>query len=61
VVAQNMKLARDSLRSPRAAAIAGIAFALLLGTALVLVRIGFLPTRVTLPPGSTTGFARVPW
>ena len=38
-VAQNVTIARASLRSPRAAAIAGIAFALLLGTALVLVRI----------------------
>ena len=38
-MAQNVTIARASLRSPRAAAIAGIAFALLLGTALVLVRI----------------------
>jgi hypothetical protein len=34
-----MKTTRASLRSPRAAAVAGIAFSLILGTALVLVRI----------------------
>ena len=39
VVAQDVITARQALRSPRAAAIAGIAFALILGTALVLVRI----------------------
>jgi len=39
MVVQNTKLARDSLRSPRSAAIAGIAFAVLLGVALVLVRL----------------------
>ena len=38
-MAQEITVARDSLRTPRAAAIAGIVFALLLGTALVLVRI----------------------
>jgi hypothetical protein len=38
-MAQEPKLTRDSLRTPRAAAIAGIVFALLLGTALVLIRI----------------------
>jgi hypothetical protein len=38
-VAQNGKITRDSLRTPRAAALAGIVFALLLGTALVLLRI----------------------
>jgi hypothetical protein len=38
-VAQDIDVARDSLRTPRAAAIAGIVFALLLGTALVLLRI----------------------
>jgi hypothetical protein len=38
-VAQDITITRDSLRTPRAAAIAGIVFALLLGTALVLVRI----------------------
>jgi hypothetical protein len=36
---QEIQLVRSSLRTPRAAAIAGIAFALLLGTALVLVRL----------------------
>jgi hypothetical protein len=39
LVAQDIKITRDSLRTPRAAAIAGIVFAVLLGTALVLVRI----------------------
>ena len=38
-MAQDIPITRDLLRTPRAAAIAGIAFALLLGTALVLVRI----------------------
>lgn len=38
-MAQELELVRASLRTLRAAAIAGIAFALLLGTALVLVRI----------------------
>jgi hypothetical protein len=38
-VTSTVKIARDSLRTPRAAAVAGIAFALLLGTALVLVRL----------------------
>lgn len=33
------KITRDSLRTPRAAAIAGILFALLLGAALVLIRV----------------------
>lgn len=36
---EKMKTTRASLRSPRAAAVAGIAFSLILGTALVLVRI----------------------
>ena len=36
---QNIEITRKSLRTPRAAAIAGIAFALLLGTALVMLRI----------------------
>ena len=36
---QNIEITRRSLRTPRAAAIAGIAFALLLGTALVMLRI----------------------
>ena len=36
---QQIQITRASLRTPRAAAIAGIAFALLLGTALILVRI----------------------
>lgn len=36
---QEIEIIRASLRTPRAAAIAGIAFALLLGTALVLVRL----------------------
>jgi hypothetical protein len=39
VVTQEIGIFRASLRTPRAAAIAGIAFALLLGTALVLMRI----------------------
>jgi hypothetical protein len=39
VVAQDIGITRDSLRTPRAAAIAGIVFAVLLGTALVLLRI----------------------
>ena len=38
-MAQEIEITRASLRTPRAAAIAGIAFALLLGTALVLVRL----------------------
>jgi hypothetical protein len=38
-VTQEVAIVRASLRTPRAAAIAGIAFALLLGTALVLLRI----------------------
>ncbi len=38
-MAQEIEITRASLRTPRAAAIAGIAFALLLGTALVLVRV----------------------
>ena len=42
-MAQDIVTARQSLRSPRAAAIAGIAFALMLGTALVLVRLA-VPT-----------------
>jgi hypothetical protein len=37
--ARDVQLVRDSLRTPRAAAIAGIVFALLLGTALVLLRL----------------------
>jgi hypothetical protein len=37
-VTQDTKITRDSLRTPRAAAIAGILFALLLGTALVVIR-----------------------
>jgi hypothetical protein len=42
-VADVTHITRASLRTPRAAAIAGIAFALLLGTALVLVRVA-VPT-----------------
>jgi hypothetical protein len=38
-VKKTAKITRSSFRTPRAAALAGIAFALLLGTALVLVRI----------------------
>jgi hypothetical protein len=38
-MASNIELTSKTLRTPRAAAIAGIAFALLLGTALVLLRI----------------------
>jgi len=38
-VAQEIKVTRESLRTPRAAAIAGIVFALLLGTAFVLLRL----------------------
>ena len=38
-VAHEIEHTRDALRTPRAAAIAGIAFALLLATALVLIRI----------------------
>jgi hypothetical protein len=38
-VVEEVKITRDSLRTPRAAAIAGIVFAILLGTALVLLRI----------------------
>jgi hypothetical protein len=38
-VPQKLKTTRASLRSPRAAAVAGIAFSLILGTALVLVRV----------------------
>ena len=36
---ETLEITRASLRTPRAAAVAGIAFALILGTALVLVRI----------------------
>lgn len=42
-MAQEIEITRASLRTPRAAAIAGIAFALLLGTALVLVRLAVPP------------------
>ena len=38
-MAQEIKVTRESLRTPRAAAIAGIVFALLLGTAFVLLRL----------------------
>ena len=38
-MAQDVKITRDSLRTPRAAAIAGIVFAVLLGTAVVLLRL----------------------
>ena len=38
-MADDITITRDVLRTPRAAAIAGIVFALLLGTALVLVRV----------------------
>jgi hypothetical protein len=38
-VTENAEITRASLRSPRAAAVAGIVFSLVLGTALVLVRI----------------------
>ena len=38
-VPQDIDRIRDSLRTPRSAAIAGIVFALLLGTALVLLRV----------------------
>ena len=38
-MAQDIPITRDLLRTPHAAAIAGIAFAVLLGTALALVRI----------------------
>jgi hypothetical protein len=38
MLTQDGKTAREGLRTPRAAAIAGIALALILGTALVLIR-----------------------
>ena len=50
-MAQEIEITRASLRTPRAAAIAGIAFALLLGTALVLVRLAVPPDPPTLGPG----------
>lgn len=46
---QDTTITRDSLRTPRAAAIAGIVFALLLGTALVLIRIA-VPADVSDSP-----------
>jgi hypothetical protein len=48
-VAQDIGIVRDSLRTPRAAAIAGIVFAVLLGTALVLVRISVPRTTSDAP------------
>ena len=38
-MAEHVRATRASLRSPRAASVAGIAFALLLGVALLLVRV----------------------
>ena len=38
-MARDIEIARNTLRTPRSAAVAGIVFALLLGTALVLVRV----------------------
>ena len=48
-MAQDVKITRDSLRTPRAASIAGIVFALLLGTAFVLLRLA-IPADPALAP-----------
>jgi hypothetical protein len=53
-----MKLARASLRTPRAAAIAGIAFAVLLGTALVLVRLAIPADPRDAPTWLDSGFRK---
>ena len=42
---QNKPLIRDSLKSPRAAAIAGIVFAVLFGAGMVLIRLAFSGER----------------
>ena len=55
------KITRDSLRTPRAAAIAGILFAVLLGAALVLIRIAVPADPGDAPSGSTTRGARPRW
>ena len=55
-VAQDTRITRDSLRTPRAVAIAGIVFALLLGTALVLLRIA-----VPANPDDAPGWLDDPW
>ena len=49
--AQVGPLTRDALRTPRAAAVAGIAFALLLFTVLLLVRIAIPGIPTTLESG----------
>jgi hypothetical protein len=48
-VAEDAKITRESLRTPRAAAIAGIVFAVLLGTAIVLLRLA-VPANPTEAP-----------
>jgi hypothetical protein len=48
-VTEAVKITRDSLRTPRAAAIAGIVFAVLLGAALVLLRISVPADRRDAP------------
>ncbi len=55
-MAQDTKITRDSLRTPRAAAVAGILFALLLGVALVLIR-----TAVPADPGDAPAWLDDPW
>lgn len=54
--ATTAKVTRASLRTPRAAALAGIAFSLILGTALVLVRIA-VPTD----PASSSAWLEEGW
>ena len=46
---QDVTIVRDALRSPRAAAIAGIAFGVLLGAALVLVRLAVPANQLDAP------------
>ena len=55
-MAQEIAIVRSSLRTPRAAAIAGIVFALLLGTAFVLLRIA-----VPESPSDASDWLDDPW
>ena len=53
---RDTKISRDSLRTPRAAAIAGIVFAVLLGAALVLIR-----TAVPADPSDASAWLDDSW
>ena len=55
-MAQEIAIVRSSLRTPRAAAIAGIVFALLLGTAFVLLRIA-----IPASPSDASNWLDDPW